>query len=513
MSDLSLRDGLSVVCFTRQGATSPFFAIREFDTKILRLPTGREGGNLRVQGVSEQAIRARITQVMMKLQLVPFKGLKSEVKILKQRGILGKRAPKCSLLKGTDMINLLRAFGKESFANDLDRALQEFKKKPRTLKPRSAFSMLREKQGATPEQNRAAVCRGDTAVKRSLKFAQPPSKRKKVSLPYGTQSTLKQIPTQNDSLLPSSSASSDKKQTEPLEPSFSSAPTSKLPSMSLDGEPPDLSGEAHNFYPDGRGGSEKSLNCDPDPMASQNLLQASVTAATSIPPVSSSPKPKPSLARMKAFENDAPPLLLQQLTRSSRSRSNSNARNRAWKCTTIQSSSWGGSETLASGTTTTRFPPMSIPPTRTVEEQTSSSMSSVYPFKPSFNPRADANTWNEINCPKTSQENSTRESDSTLSRMTVLSPPSTFNFDFSALSKMMFLSTTPSKINFDLSALDSFIESLPDSPGHPSVTISTETLTDYDHNTSHPFSDMSSDSEAYWRTCQGLPSLLPSLLH
>lgn len=126
MSNFSLNPELSVVCFRRENSKQgPFFAVREFDTKVLRT---RDKGRGRGRGPSEQAIRASIRQAILNMNLKSERATKAEIRLLKGHGILGKRAPSCSLLCAEDMIKLLEAFGKDDLVRDLRVALAKDKK-------------------------------------------------------------------------------------------------------------------------------------------------------------------------------------------------------------------------------------------------------------------------------------------------------------------------------------------------------------------------------------------------
>eukprot|EP00456_Euglypha_rotunda_P056614 TRINITY_DN4659_c0_g1_i12.p1 TRINITY_DN4659_c0_g1~~TRINITY_DN4659_c0_g1_i12.p1 ORF type:complete len:269 (+),score=16.21 TRINITY_DN4659_c0_g1_i12:105-911(+) len=126
MSNFSLNSELSVVCFRRENSKQgPFFAVREFDTKVLRT---RDKGRGRGRGPSEQAIRASIRQAILNMNLKSERATKAEIRLLKGHGILGKRAPSCSLLCAEDMIKLLEAFGKDDLVRDLRVALAKDKK-------------------------------------------------------------------------------------------------------------------------------------------------------------------------------------------------------------------------------------------------------------------------------------------------------------------------------------------------------------------------------------------------
>lgn len=112
---------LSVLCFKREGSNDPYFVVREFDTKVIRSPSQHKKG----RGPSEQAIRASIRQAILNMSLKSERASKMEIRQLKAQGILGKRAPSCSLLCADDMLRLLEAFGKHSCARELRIALKK----------------------------------------------------------------------------------------------------------------------------------------------------------------------------------------------------------------------------------------------------------------------------------------------------------------------------------------------------------------------------------------------------
>lgn len=113
--------GLTVLCFRREGSPDPYFVVREFDTKVIRSPSQHKKG----RGPSEQAIRASIRQAILNMSLKSERATKLEIRQLKAQGILGKRAPSCSLLCADDMLRLLEAFGKHSHARELRVALKK----------------------------------------------------------------------------------------------------------------------------------------------------------------------------------------------------------------------------------------------------------------------------------------------------------------------------------------------------------------------------------------------------
>jgi len=122
LSTFIVNSELSVVCFRRDNCKNgPFFAVREFDIKVIR---SRDKGR-RGRGPSEQAIRASIRQAVLNMNLKSERASKAEIRQLKGHGILGKRAPSCSLLCAEDMCRLLEAFGKEDCVRDLRLALSK----------------------------------------------------------------------------------------------------------------------------------------------------------------------------------------------------------------------------------------------------------------------------------------------------------------------------------------------------------------------------------------------------
>lgn len=127
--DFVVSRDLTVICFRKDSYRGPFFAVREFDTKVIRSPSKFKKG----RGPSEQAIRASIRQAILNLNLKSERATKAEIRLLKTQGILGKRAPSCSLLNAEDMVRLLESFGKHRCAQDLRAAVKEW----RALNPRA----------------------------------------------------------------------------------------------------------------------------------------------------------------------------------------------------------------------------------------------------------------------------------------------------------------------------------------------------------------------------------------
>jgi len=113
---LNVGNKLVVTCFSRsEEPTVRYFVVREFDAKVLR--------SSKSKGLNEQAIRASIRQVILDHKLKSEPATKSEIQILKHEGLIGKRAPSCALLSGSDMIKLLLAFDKISEARELKAAI------------------------------------------------------------------------------------------------------------------------------------------------------------------------------------------------------------------------------------------------------------------------------------------------------------------------------------------------------------------------------------------------------
>lgn len=69
--------------------------------------------------LTEQAIRASVRQAVLNMNLTLEAASKHEIQFLKHIGVLGKRAPSCSLLDGYDMALLLDAFGRTYASSEL----------------------------------------------------------------------------------------------------------------------------------------------------------------------------------------------------------------------------------------------------------------------------------------------------------------------------------------------------------------------------------------------------------
>ena len=73
------------------------------------------------------SLRAQIRQILLNINLKSERASREEIAYLKNAGVLGKRAPSCSLLGSEDAVRLLMAFGKEDIAMDLAKALSEYR--------------------------------------------------------------------------------------------------------------------------------------------------------------------------------------------------------------------------------------------------------------------------------------------------------------------------------------------------------------------------------------------------
>ena len=131
-----LNPQLSVTCFRRGGPDGarlgPLFVVREFDAKVIRSSPKlarphSTTANGEPSATSEQAFRASIRQAMLNMNLRPENASKSEIRVLKAQGILGKRAPSASLLTAEDMCRLLISFHKEECAKRLRDATVNWK--------------------------------------------------------------------------------------------------------------------------------------------------------------------------------------------------------------------------------------------------------------------------------------------------------------------------------------------------------------------------------------------------
>jgi len=117
LSTLIVNAKLHVTCVSRKYVSGPLFVLREFDDKVLR-----KGGK-RQENRTEQAMRSSVRLVVQKQNLKVHHANLSELKLLKGRNLVGKRAPSCSLLSAKDLIRLLKAYGKDNCVSDLQRVL------------------------------------------------------------------------------------------------------------------------------------------------------------------------------------------------------------------------------------------------------------------------------------------------------------------------------------------------------------------------------------------------------
>lgn len=98
----------------------PLYAIRQFDLRFLR--DADNAGYYRLKCQSEQSTRARLRRIVGRLQLKSVIGNRIQTCMLKNIGILGRRAPKCCLLSHRDMKVLLGAFGLHTVSQALEDA-------------------------------------------------------------------------------------------------------------------------------------------------------------------------------------------------------------------------------------------------------------------------------------------------------------------------------------------------------------------------------------------------------
>ena len=144
MSTISLTPFLSVTAFHRAHSdVGPLFVVREFDSKMIRSTHNAMTNAAPTNGAdspSEQALRASIRQSMLNMQLTCYSASKSEIRVLKARAILGKRAPSCSLLTAPDMCKLLTAFNQPRYAELLMSALAQHNSADNTQRVDPAFN-------------------------------------------------------------------------------------------------------------------------------------------------------------------------------------------------------------------------------------------------------------------------------------------------------------------------------------------------------------------------------------
>jgi len=174
LSTFIVNPELSVVCFRRDNCKhGPFFAVREFDIKVIRT---RDKGRGRGRGPSEQAIRASIRQAILNMKLKSERATKAEIRQLKGHGILGKRAPSCSLLCAEDMIKLLGAFAKDSCVRDLQAALAKDRENCLEDNEKPEVGILQTKRKALRLHTKTLKPPGDCSdvLNRSFLFSKRP---------------------------------------------------------------------------------------------------------------------------------------------------------------------------------------------------------------------------------------------------------------------------------------------------------------------------------------------------
>jgi len=188
LSTFTVNSELSVVCFRRDNCKNgPFFAVREFDIKVIR---SRDKGR-RGRGPSEQAIRASIRQAVLNMNLKSERASKAEIRQLKGHGILGKRAPSCSLLCAEDMCRLLEAFGKDECVRDLrialvnDRKAEDGEKKLKNQHISSETHRVNKRKSFSLP-NKADRLEKHVAIKRPKMI--PDSSRSKLEMDFSNES-------------------------------------------------------------------------------------------------------------------------------------------------------------------------------------------------------------------------------------------------------------------------------------------------------------------------------------
>lgn len=126
----------------------PLFVVREFDARIVRSRNIEQ-----LHTLSEQAKRAGVRSVILHMNLKLEHGTKDEIQLLKQVGVLGRRAPSCSMLCGNDMALMLDAFGKKAVANELRAALS----RPDSIRKFDASKVVRDEDIEAEERRIAEL--------------------------------------------------------------------------------------------------------------------------------------------------------------------------------------------------------------------------------------------------------------------------------------------------------------------------------------------------------------------
>lgn len=103
----------------------------ELDTKVIRTKgSPRKPGAIaarKLAGSSEQALRASLRTTILSLRLTLLNATRRELQMLRKKGVVGRRAPSCSLLGLSDAIRLLAAFGREAMGRDLCASVEKHK--------------------------------------------------------------------------------------------------------------------------------------------------------------------------------------------------------------------------------------------------------------------------------------------------------------------------------------------------------------------------------------------------
>mmetsp|Transcript_19555 Transcript_19555/g.38728 ORF Transcript_19555/g.38728 Transcript_19555/m.38728 type:complete len:522 (+) Transcript_19555:29-1594(+) len=119
-TQFSLNKSTVLTALQRGESNCSLFAVREIDVKVFRTPAITKNNK-------EQEIRASIKQTIANLKLRAEKASKPELNTLKSKGIISKRSPSCTLLRGSDTLKLLRSLNKSTHAQTLEAAFKRDK--------------------------------------------------------------------------------------------------------------------------------------------------------------------------------------------------------------------------------------------------------------------------------------------------------------------------------------------------------------------------------------------------
>ncbi len=100
-----------------------FFCLRECDDAVVRHQKAYRKASL----WTEQSMRVAIRQATLSLHLTLFHASREEIKLLKNMGVLGRRAPSASLLNEQDVIKLFSYYDLKTIICEFQSALQSFK--------------------------------------------------------------------------------------------------------------------------------------------------------------------------------------------------------------------------------------------------------------------------------------------------------------------------------------------------------------------------------------------------